>query len=53
VLRRVADDRDDHGRDEELAQAHVLGELVHRADEDLGHERRHDGCRAEHRERDR
>ena len=52
VLGRVADDRDDHGGDEELAEADLLGEHLERADEDLGDERggdRRDGERAERR----
>ena len=51
VLRRVSDDRDDNGRDEEVAQPDLLREGLERADEDLGDERRHDGRRREHEER--
>ena len=42
VLRGVADDGDDHRRDEEVAQVELLGEDLERADEDLGDERRRD-----------
>ena len=42
VLGRVPDDRDDDRRDEELAEAHLLGEHLERADEDLRDERRRD-----------
>ena len=51
VLRRVPDDRDDHGGDEEVRQMDLLGERLERADEDLGDERRHDGRDAERGER--
>jgi len=47
VLGRVPDDRDDHRRDEEVREPELLGERLERADEDLGHERRHDRGRAE------
>ena len=40
VLGRVADDGDDHGRDEEVRQAGLVGEHLDRADEDLGDDRR-------------
>ena len=52
VLGRVADDRDDHGGDEELAQACVVGEGLERADERFGDQRRRDRCHPEHRKRD-
>ena len=43
VLGGVPDDRDDHGRDEELGETDLLGEHLERADEDLGNERGDDG----------
>ena len=42
VLRRVADDGDDHRCDEEVAQVELLCEDLDRADEDLGDERGRD-----------
>ncbi len=51
VLRRVPDDRDDHGRDEELAEPDLVGEDLDRADEDLGDERRRDGREGQNDER--
>jgi hypothetical protein len=50
VLRRVADDRDDHGGDEEIGDARGAGEVLERADEDLGDDRRRRGRDAQHRE---
>ena len=52
VLGRVADDRDDHRGDEELRQADLVGEDLERADEDLRHERGHDGRAGEDDERE-
>ena len=51
VLGGVADDRDDHGRDEELGDADLLGEDLERADEDLGDERGDDRRDAEDEQR--
>ena len=51
MLGRVADDRDDHGSDEEVRQADLVGERLERADEDLGDERGDDGGDAERGER--
>ena len=50
VLGGVPDDRDDHCGDEEVAHPDSLGEDLERADEDLGNQRRRDGCDAEHEE---
>ena len=47
VLGRVADDRDDHDRDEELVQPDRLAEGVQRVDEDLRDERGRDRRGAE------
>jgi len=38
VLGSIADDRDDHRGDEELAEADLLGEHLERSDQDLGDE---------------
>ena len=53
VLCRVADDRDDHGRDEEVGEPGLLRERLERADERLGNERGDHGGRREHAERER
>ena len=47
----VADDRDDHGCDEELARAHRLRECVERMDEDLAHDSSE--CRRDRKRRER
>ena len=51
VLGRVPDDRDDHRRDEELAEARLLREHLERADEDLRDESRRDRRDGQHAER--
>ena len=51
VLRRVADDRDDDERDEELREADRVREGVERVDEDLADQRRDRGRGAERDER--
>ncbi len=51
VLGRVADDRDDHDRDEELAQSDRFAEVVERVDEDLGDEGRRDRRHREQKDR--
>ena len=47
VLGGVADDRDDHGGDEELREPDVRRELVDRPDEDLCDQRGNGGCGTE------
>jgi hypothetical protein len=52
VLRGVADDRDDHDRDEELRQVSSACECLQRADERVCDEGGGDGREAEHHERE-
>ena len=53
MLRRVADDGDDDGRDEEVRQTDGVSEALERVHEHFAHERGGEGREREHSERER